>query len=348
MRSDSGDEGVFGVTSPGCMSTDGAGNLSVDMDDASSFRDDTDSYLSPGSQNPSLTGDCDDQNDEAYISKPRKHSSTTSDEKTDDKSTSSPPPKKKRYSKSRTKVRSPAVIVKLKKHRRMKANDRERNRMHSLNGALDNLREALPTFAEDTKLTKIETLRFAHNYIWALTETIKLFDRQKEMAARGEIPPSSIVSLDNVSSMLNSQVSLMASASHSLSSASSGHNSGPVSPATSADSGGHRPGLDNTQYHHLSSNHPQQHHRHHLQHHHHNHNLHMNVLSGVTDLGSVSPVTPVSGDLTLPAAEAQTSVQATLECWPGQGFLSSGVSPATHASPSMYPTTQHHYMYEAF
>ncbi|ERE90294.1 neurogenin-3-like protein [Cricetulus griseus] len=48
--------------------------------------------------------------------------------------------------------------------------------MHNLNAALDALREVLPTFPEDAKLTKIETLRFAHNYIWALTETLRLAD----------------------------------------------------------------------------------------------------------------------------------------------------------------------------
>lgn len=81
--------------------------------------------------------------------------------------------KKKRYTKSRSKVKIPGVQVKVKRVRRMKANDRERNRMHSLNTALDSLREVLPTFSEETKLTKIETLRMAHNYIWALTETLK-------------------------------------------------------------------------------------------------------------------------------------------------------------------------------
>ena len=64
----------------------------------------------------------------------------------------------------------------IKKTRRLKANNRERNRMHNLNAALDALREVLPTFPEDAKLTKIETLRFAHNYIWALTETLRLAD----------------------------------------------------------------------------------------------------------------------------------------------------------------------------
>nr|CAD7392667.1 unnamed protein product [Timema cristinae] len=46
--------------------------------------------------------------------------------------------------------------------------------MHMLNDALDRLRRVLPTFPEDTKLTKIETLRFAHNYIWALSETVRM------------------------------------------------------------------------------------------------------------------------------------------------------------------------------
>uniref|UniRef100_A0A8C5SIQ0 Neurogenin 2 n=1 Tax=Laticauda laticaudata TaxID=8630 RepID=A0A8C5SIQ0_LATLA len=66
------------------------------------------------------------------------------------------------------------TVQRLKKSRRLKANNRERNRMHNLNAALDALREVLPTFPEDAKLTKIETLRFAHNYIWALTETLRL------------------------------------------------------------------------------------------------------------------------------------------------------------------------------
>lgn len=69
-------------------------------------------------------------------------------------------------------------VLRLKKHRRMKANDRERNRMHMLNEALDRLRCVLPTFPEDTKLTKIETLRFAHNYIWALSQTVRMIQQE--------------------------------------------------------------------------------------------------------------------------------------------------------------------------
>lgn len=65
--------------------------------------------------------------------------------------------------------------------RRMKANDRERHRMHNLNSALDALRSILPVLPEDTKLTKIETLRFAHNYIWALTETLRMADQHSHI-----------------------------------------------------------------------------------------------------------------------------------------------------------------------
>lgn len=82
---------------------------------------------------------------------------------------------KKRYATGRnriTRVKSPTQILKIKRNRRLKANDRERNRMHMLNEALDRLRCVLPTFPEDTKLTKIETLRFAHNYIWALSQAV--------------------------------------------------------------------------------------------------------------------------------------------------------------------------------
>lgn len=75
-----------------------------------------------------------------------------------------------------TRCKSPSQIMRIKRNRRMKANDRERNRMHMLNEALDRLRCVLPTFPEDTKLTKIETLRFAHNYIFALSQTLESLD----------------------------------------------------------------------------------------------------------------------------------------------------------------------------
>ncbi|XP_053306584.1 neurogenin-3 [Spea bombifrons] len=87
-----------------------------------------------------------------------------------------PPRKKLKAKRTRSKARSEVVINKQRKNRRVKANDRERNRMHNLNSALDSLRSVLPAFPDDAKLTKIETLRFAHNYIWALSETLRMAD----------------------------------------------------------------------------------------------------------------------------------------------------------------------------
>lgn len=87
------------------------------------------------------------------------------------------PKRKYAHGKNRvTRSRSPTQVLKIKRTRRMKANDRERNRMHMLNEALDKLRKVLPTFPEDNKLTKIETLRFAHNYIFALSQTLDSLD----------------------------------------------------------------------------------------------------------------------------------------------------------------------------
>uniref|UniRef100_A0A3Q2GC47 Neurogenin 3 n=1 Tax=Cyprinodon variegatus TaxID=28743 RepID=A0A3Q2GC47_CYPVA len=80
--------------------------------------------------------------------------------------------------------------------RRMKANDRERHRMHNLNSALDALRNILPALPEDAKLTKIETLRFARNYIWALTETLRMEEHHPHCAAPELSSPGSVSSLE--------------------------------------------------------------------------------------------------------------------------------------------------------
>ncbi|XP_067422538.1 neurogenin-1 [Emydura macquarii macquarii] len=92
--------------------------------------------------------------------------------------------KQQQRRRGRCRARNEAALHSLRKSRRVKANDRERNRMHHLNAALDELRGVLPTFPEDTKLTKIETLRFAYNYIWALSETLRLADQRLPGAPR--------------------------------------------------------------------------------------------------------------------------------------------------------------------
>ncbi|KAH6947269.1 hypothetical protein HPB50_018055 [Hyalomma asiaticum] len=106
----------------------------------------------------------------------------------------SKPSARSRSSSASTTLKAP-VQIKMKKTRRLKANDRERNRMHNLNSALDRLRCVLPTFPDDTKLTKIETLRFAHNYIWALSETLKLVESKAEKKDPTELPQDGLTSV---------------------------------------------------------------------------------------------------------------------------------------------------------
>lgn len=116
---------------------------------------------------------------------------------------------KKRYATGRNRIsraKSPNQVQKIKRTRRMKANDRERNRMHMLNEALDRLRCILPAFPEDTKLTKIETLRFAHNYIHALSETLTNIDDVKT-----DYNDSIIVNVGNVTVSINNDGNFIAS-----------------------------------------------------------------------------------------------------------------------------------------
>ncbi|CAI2348685.1 unnamed protein product [Caenorhabditis sp. 36 PRJEB53466] len=67
---------------------------------------------------------------------------------------------------------APAEATK-KRVRRVKANGRERARMHGLNNALDMLREYIPITTQHQKLSKIETLRLARNYIDALQRMLQ-------------------------------------------------------------------------------------------------------------------------------------------------------------------------------
>lgn len=56
--------------------------------------------------------------------------------------------------------------------RRLESNERERQRMHKLNNAFQALREVIPHVRADKKLSKIETLTLAKNYIKSLTTTV--------------------------------------------------------------------------------------------------------------------------------------------------------------------------------
>lgn len=45
--------------------------------------------------------------------------------------------------------------------------------MHGLNDALESLRKVVPCYSKTQKLSKIETLRLAKNYIWTLSEVLR-------------------------------------------------------------------------------------------------------------------------------------------------------------------------------
>ncbi|KAL3994799.1 Helix-loop-helix DNA-binding domain family protein [Acanthocheilonema viteae] len=100
--------------------------------------------------------------------------------------------------KYRCRVRSPETIRRTKQIRRSKANARERRRMHNLNEALEKLRRTLPQLPDEPKLTKIETLRMANNYIYALRQILSSGQEEEDKAvATTHHGRSLYVSVDN-------------------------------------------------------------------------------------------------------------------------------------------------------
>lgn len=71
-----------------------------------------------------------------------------------------------------TRRRKSALSPRDRNLRRLESNERERMRMHSLNDAFQALRETIPHVSMDRKLSKIETLTLAKNYINALTSVV--------------------------------------------------------------------------------------------------------------------------------------------------------------------------------
>lgn len=95
-------------------------------------------------------------------SSPSDSASSTTEESTERKMKS---PKK-------SSRRRKCVSARERNIRRIESNERERMRMHSLNDAFQDLREVVPHVKLDRKLSKIETLTLAKNYIKALTNVI--------------------------------------------------------------------------------------------------------------------------------------------------------------------------------
>lgn len=61
----------------------------------------------------------------------------------------------------------------MKRIRRLRANDRERRRMRSLNRALDSLKKCIPVPQSKRRVTKLEILRIACSYIRSLSDTLR-------------------------------------------------------------------------------------------------------------------------------------------------------------------------------
>ena len=59
------------------------------------------------------------------------------------------------------------------KIRRLRANDRERRRIQSINGAMEALRKVIPDTKHNTKITKLQLLRLAQDYIKTLSEILR-------------------------------------------------------------------------------------------------------------------------------------------------------------------------------
>ncbi|XP_012666303.1 class A basic helix-loop-helix protein 15 [Otolemur garnettii] len=72
--------------------------------------------------------------------------------------------------------------------RRLESNERERQRMHKLNNAFQALREVIPHVRTDKKLSKIETLTLAKNYIKSLTATILTMSSGRLPGLEGQGP----------------------------------------------------------------------------------------------------------------------------------------------------------------
>ena len=68
----------------------------------------------------------------------------------------------------------------VKRAHRTAANQRERKRMKSINDAFDDLRQYIPLPQnERTKLSKVETLKYAIMYIGNMTETLQQYEDTK-------------------------------------------------------------------------------------------------------------------------------------------------------------------------
>ncbi|XP_066539874.1 neurogenic differentiation factor 6-A [Hoplias malabaricus] len=162
------------------------------------------------------------------------------------------------------------------KLRRMEANARERNRMHGLNNALDSLRKVVPCYSKTQKLSKIETLRLAKNYIWALSEILSTGKRPDLLSfvhtlCKGLSQPTTNLVAGCLQLNARSFVACEPGADASFSANRAPYDAAAAAAVYaayhSAEEGAAAPSIGTHHHHHHHHPHPH-HHPHHHQHHH--------------------------------------------------------------------------------
>ncbi|KFB38650.1 hypothetical protein ZHAS_00006090 [Anopheles sinensis] len=102
--------------------------------------------------------------------------------------------------------RKGALNAKERNLRRLESNERERMRMHSLNDAFQSLREVIPHVKKERRLSKIETLTLAKNYITALTDVIIVMRGEGEAGANaGQLHQQSLTDAGTVATLATMQ-----------------------------------------------------------------------------------------------------------------------------------------------
>ncbi|XP_063724859.1 pancreas transcription factor 1 subunit alpha-like [Symsagittifera roscoffensis] len=76
-------------------------------------------------------------------------------------------------------------------HQRQAANQRERRRMKAINEAFERLQSHIPTLPYEKKLSKVDTLRLAINYIRFLDQILISFDSYEQTSLLPQFPESS-------------------------------------------------------------------------------------------------------------------------------------------------------------
>ncbi|XP_058123974.1 protein dimmed [Anopheles ziemanni] len=109
--------------------------------------------------------------------------------------------------------RKGALNAKERNLRRLESNERERMRMHSLNDAFQSLREVIPHVKKERRLSKIETLTLAKNYITALTDVIIVMRGEGEGGANGgQLHQQSLTDAGTVATLATMQGNCIATA----------------------------------------------------------------------------------------------------------------------------------------